>query len=123
MVRVSNGKRRSFQQGQASLRRLRGIESSFAMSDPLPSSASASSVAEKRLIQRTELDAACPDRPVYLVKYDGHYYLPLVTYQPASTFGQAAIGEPDYRALQESFAVPVKVATGTNVTVPSGFTV
>ena len=39
-----------------------------------------------------------------LVKYEGHYYVPLVTYQPASAFGQSAIGEPDYRALREVFA-------------------
>jgi predicted amidohydrolase YtcJ len=34
--------------------------------------ASAHSVAEGRLIARADLDAACPDRPVYIVKYDGH---------------------------------------------------
>jgi ABC-type microcin C transport system permease subunit YejE len=35
-----------------------------------------------------------------VVKYEGRYYVPLVTYQPASTFGQGAIGEPDYRGLK-----------------------
>lgn len=34
--------------------------------------ASAHSVAERRLISREELDLACPDRPLLLVKYDGH---------------------------------------------------
>lgn len=34
--------------------------------------ASTHSVAEKRLISREELDRACPDRPVFIVKYDGH---------------------------------------------------
>ncbi len=34
--------------------------------------ASAHSVAEGRLIERAELDLACPDRPVFIVKYDGH---------------------------------------------------
>jgi len=29
-------------------------------------------VAERRLIARDELDRACPDRPLFLVKYDGH---------------------------------------------------
>ncbi len=29
-------------------------------------------VAERRLISRSELDLACPERPVFLVKYDGH---------------------------------------------------
>ena len=39
-----------------------------------------------------------------LVKYQGHYYVPMVTFQPASAFGQNAIGEPDYRALKDVFA-------------------
>ncbi|MHB9096608.1 MAG: amidohydrolase [Syntrophales bacterium] len=34
--------------------------------------ASAHSVEEKRLISREELDRVCPDRAVYIVKYDGH---------------------------------------------------
>jgi hypothetical protein len=34
--------------------------------------ASTHSVAERRLISRAELDLACPGRPLYLVKYDGH---------------------------------------------------
>ena len=34
--------------------------------------ASAHSVAEKRLVSRAELDRFLPDRPVFLVKYDGH---------------------------------------------------
>ena len=34
--------------------------------------ASAHSVAEGRLIERADLDKACPDRPVFIVKYDGH---------------------------------------------------
>ncbi|MDD5208352.1 MAG: amidohydrolase family protein [Elusimicrobiales bacterium] len=29
-------------------------------------------VAERRLISRSELDRACPERPLFLVKYDGH---------------------------------------------------
>lgn len=33
---------------------------------------SAYTVKEGRLITREEIDAACPDRPVYIVKYDGH---------------------------------------------------
>ncbi|OFW03716.1 MAG: hypothetical protein A3I61_01885 [Acidobacteria bacterium RIFCSPLOWO2_02_FULL_68_18] len=35
-----------------------------------------------------------------LVKYRGQYYVPLVTFQSAGTFGDDAIGEPDYRRLQ-----------------------
>ena len=38
-----------------------------------------------------------------LVKYQGHYYAPLMTFYPASAFGQNAIGEPDYRVLKEEF--------------------
>ncbi|MDD5101142.1 MAG: amidohydrolase family protein, partial [Syntrophales bacterium] len=34
--------------------------------------ASTHRVAEKRLISREELDRACPDRAVFIVKYDGH---------------------------------------------------
>jgi len=34
--------------------------------------ASTHSVEERRLISRAELDLACPKRPLYLVKYDGH---------------------------------------------------
>lgn len=34
--------------------------------------ASAHAVEEQRLISRNELDRACPDKPVYIVKYDGH---------------------------------------------------
>lgn len=34
--------------------------------------ASPHSVAEGRLLSRVELDAACPDRPFMMVKYDGH---------------------------------------------------
>ena len=30
------------------------------------------SVADGRLIERADLDKACPDRPVFIVKYDGH---------------------------------------------------
>lgn len=34
--------------------------------------ASPYSVKERRLLSRQELDEACPDKPVFLVKYDGH---------------------------------------------------
>jgi microcin C transport system permease protein len=39
-----------------------------------------------------------------IVHYNGHYYLPLWSYQPAVTFGQNAIGDPDYRALKQQYA-------------------
>ncbi len=50
-----------------------------------------------------------------VVKYRGEYYVPLLTYQPASAFGQAAIGEPDYRALEEAF---VQAGEGNWVLMP-----
>lgn len=34
--------------------------------------ASPYSVAEGRLVNRAELDSVCPDKPVFMVKYDGH---------------------------------------------------
>ena len=34
--------------------------------------ASPYSVKERRLVSRQELDSVCPDRPVFMVKYDGH---------------------------------------------------
>lgn len=39
-----------------------------------------------------------------VVKYQGGYYFPIWQYYPASAFGQAAFGEPDYRALRDEFA-------------------
>jgi microcin C transport system permease protein len=39
-----------------------------------------------------------------IVKYSGRYYFPIVRYYPASEFGQAAFGDPDYRALTAQFA-------------------
>jgi microcin C transport system permease protein len=39
-----------------------------------------------------------------VVRHDGRYYFPLVTYYPAATFGQNAFGDPDYRALKQRFA-------------------
>jgi microcin C transport system permease protein len=38
-----------------------------------------------------------------LVKYNGGYYFPLISYYAASTFGQAPFGDPDYRALKQQF--------------------
>jgi microcin C transport system permease protein len=40
----------------------------------------------------------------FLVRYQGDYYFPMWRYYPAATFGQAAFGEPDYRALDEELA-------------------
>ena len=39
-----------------------------------------------------------------VVKYQGQYIFPLAGYHAATEFGQTAIGEADYRALEEQFA-------------------
>jgi microcin C transport system permease protein len=39
-----------------------------------------------------------------VVHYRGAYYFPLVRYHRAGDFGQAAFGDPDYRALKQQFA-------------------
>jgi microcin C transport system permease protein len=38
-----------------------------------------------------------------VVRYKGDLYFPMLRFQPASTFDQAAFGEPDYRELNETF--------------------
>ena len=38
-----------------------------------------------------------------VVRYNGHFYFPMLSFYPASAFGQEAFGETDYRALQQSF--------------------
>jgi microcin C transport system permease protein len=40
----------------------------------------------------------------WLVRYQGHFYFPMLRYYPAATFGQESFGEPDYRALKRTFA-------------------
>jgi predicted amidohydrolase YtcJ len=48
--------------------------------------ASTHSVAEKRLISREEIDRVCPERPVFIVKYDGHACIvnsPMIALLPA----------------------------------------
>jgi microcin C transport system permease protein len=49
------------------------------------------------------LPLVCNNVPL-LVRYQGEYYVPFVRYYPASAFGQAAFGEPDYRALDAQLA-------------------
>ena len=43
------------------------------------------------------------NKPLVL-RYEGAYYFPLLTYTDASEFGEGAFGEPDYRDLKERFA-------------------
>jgi len=40
----------------------------------------------------------------FIVKYQGEYYVPFFRFYPASAFGQAAFGEPNYRDLKQEFA-------------------
>jgi len=40
----------------------------------------------------------------FVVRYQGQYYFPFFRYYPASEFGQAAFGEPNYRQLKLTFA-------------------
>ena len=50
-----------------------------------------------------------------VVKYQGDYYFPMWRYYSAATFGQAAFGEPDYRALDAAVAA---AGTGDWVLMP-----
>jgi microcin C transport system permease protein len=60
------------------------------------------------------LPLVCNNIPL-LVRYQGEYYVPFVRYYPASTFGQTAFGEPDYRALDAQLA---GAGTGDFVLMP-----
>ena len=50
-----------------------------------------------------------------VVRYEGEYYFPILRFYPAGTFGSAAIGEPNYRQLQEEFS---KAGNGNWVLLP-----
>src|SRR5215471_10974672 len=38
-----------------------------------------------------------------IVRYQGHFYSPVMKFYPASQFGIEAIGEPNYRELKQKF--------------------
>jgi microcin C transport system permease protein len=42
------------------------------------------------------------------VKYQGHYYFPMLRFHTAAEFGTTAFGEPDYRQLKKDFAAAGK---------------
>src|SRR5687768_4872103 len=44
----------------------------------------------------------------YIVKYNGAYYFPLLSYHAASEFGMTTYGEPDYRELKKQLAAEGK---------------
>ncbi len=50
-----------------------------------------------------------------VVKYDDVLYFPMLRFRTAAEFGQDAVGEPDYRALQEEF---VAAGEGNWVVMP-----
>jgi microcin C transport system permease protein len=50
-----------------------------------------------------------------LVRYEGSYYVPMLRFYPASTFGVSAIGEPNYRELRDQFG---RADTGNWVLMP-----
>jgi microcin C transport system permease protein len=50
-----------------------------------------------------------------LVRYQGEYYIPILRFYPAGTFGGLAFGEPDYRALREEFR---RAGEGNRVLMP-----
>jgi microcin C transport system permease protein len=39
-----------------------------------------------------------------VVRYERQYYVPILRFYPAGTFGQEVIGEPNYRQLRDTFA-------------------
>ena len=73
------------------LESMKGVIKDFALhnSDPIifGFGASTHSVKEKRLLSREEIDEVCPDRPVFIVKYDGHAAIlnsPMIAMLPKS---------------------------------------
>src|SRR5207244_9706783 len=43
-----------------------------------------------------------------VMKYQGHYYFPMMRFRSAAEFGTTAFGEPDYRELKKQFAAAGK---------------
>ncbi|MHB8909488.1 MAG: amidohydrolase [Syntrophales bacterium] len=77
--------------------------------------ASAHSVEEKRLITRAELDRACPDRAVYIVKYDGHACLlnsRMISLLPKGVKGVRGYHEDSGEMNQEAFFAVTDFITG-----------
>jgi predicted amidohydrolase YtcJ len=78
--------------------------------------ASAHSVAERRLVTRPELDAASPDRPVFLVKYDGHAAIvngALLSMLPAGLRGLRGFDAETGLMTQDAFFRVTDFVTGT----------
>src|SRR2546430_1079095 len=43
-----------------------------------------------------------------LVRYDGHYYFPMLKFHSVTEFGVEGFGEPNYRELKKQFAATGK---------------
>ena len=78
--------------------------------------ASPHSVSEGTMITRREIDAACPDRPVFLVKYDGHAAVvnsALMSRLPAAVSAERGFDAEGGRMTQEAFFRATDFVTGT----------
>jgi predicted amidohydrolase YtcJ len=81
--------------------------------------ASAYGVAERRLVTRGDLDSACPDRPAYIVKYDGHAAVAngaLLAMLPAAVKSLRGYDGDTGLLTQDAFSAPP-----TSSPVPSRF--
>lgn len=76
--------------------------------------ASTHSVKEKRLLSREEIDEACPDRPVFIVKYDGHAAIlngPMIAMLPESIRSLRGFHPDSGEMNQEAFFAVTDFAT------------
>ncbi len=83
--------------------------------------ASAYGVAERRLVTRADLDAAAPDRPVFLVKYDGHAAIAngaLLSLLPAALKGVRGYDADAGLLTQDAFFRATDFVTGS-VSLPA----
>jgi ABC-type microcin C transport system permease subunit YejE len=54
------------------------------------------------------------------VHYHGQYYFPMSRIPPRSEFGQAAFGDPDYRALKAAVRIRGNRELGADAAIPYG---
>ncbi|HQO03111.1 MAG TPA: amidohydrolase [Spirochaetota bacterium] len=97
---------------------MQGVIKDFAAqnSDPLlvGFGASTHSVKEKRLLSREEIDQACPDRPVFIVKYDGHAAIlnsPMIAMLPKTITSLRGFHAESGEMNQEAFFAVTDFAT------------
>ena len=100
------------------LESMKGVIKNFALhnSDPLLAGfgASTHSVKEKRLLSREEIDQVCPDRPVFIVKYDGHAAIlnsPMIAMLPKSIRSLRGFHADSGEMNQEAFFAVTDFAT------------